>query len=289
MNDLLRERAPISEEAWREIDAEATRTLKTLLAARRLVDFKGPLGWSTAAIGTGRTEKLSPPLQEGVASRLRLSQPLIEIRVPFELSREELEAVGRGASDADLDPVRNAARAAAIAEDRAIFQGYAAAQVEGISAASAQQALAIPADYEAYPDVVAEATHRLRSEGVSGPYGIALGPRCYTGLTRSTQRGYPIINHVRAIVDGPIVWAPAADGAIVMSLRGGDFELTVGQDFSIGYLDHTGSSVLLYVQETFTFRVLSPQAAVPLTYPAQESGRKDNRTPQTHSGNAVPS
>ena len=269
MNDLLRQHAPISAQAWSEIDAEATRTLKTLLAARRLVDFNGPLGWEAAAIPTGRTQKLSASLQEGVASRRRESLPLIEIRVPFELSREELEAIGRGAKDADLDPVRNAARAAGIAEDRAIFQGYAAAGIEGILAASSHNELSIPEDYGAYPDVVAEATHRLRSAGVSGPYGIALGPRCYTGLTRSTLRGYPIINHVRELVDGPIVWAPAADGAIVLSLRGGDFELTVGQDFSVGYLDHTGTSVLLYLQETFTFRVLSPHAAVPLTYPAR--------------------
>ena len=269
MNDLLRQHAPISAQAWSEIDAEATRTLKTLLAARRLVDFNGPLGWEAAAIPTGRTQKLSASLQEGVASRRRESLPLIEIRVPFELSREELEAIGRGAKDADLDPVRNAARAAGIAEDRAIFQGYAAAGIEGILAASSHNELSIPEDYGAYPDVVAEATHRLRSAGVSGPYGIALGPRCYTGLTRSTLRGYPIINHVRELVDGPIVWAPAADGAIVLSLRGGDFELTVGQDFSVGYLDHTGTSVLLYLQETFTFRVLSPEAAVPLTYPAK--------------------
>jgi uncharacterized linocin/CFP29 family protein len=271
MNELLREHAPIAEEAWREIDAEAARTLKTLLAARRLVDFEGPLGWTAAAVPTGRTEKLSPPLQEGVVTRLRRTLPLIELRVPFEIAREELEAIGRGARDVNLDPVRNAARAAAIAEDRAIFRGYAAAEIEGIFEASTSLSLAIPADYEAYPDVVAEATHRLRSEGVSGPYGIALGPRCYTGLTRSTTRGYPVINHVRQLLDGPIVWAPAADGAVVISLRGGDFELTVGQDWSVGYLDHTGSSVLLYLQETFTFRVLTPEAAVPLTYPAAEA------------------
>jgi uncharacterized linocin/CFP29 family protein len=270
-NDLLREHAPISAAAWAEIDAEAARALKTLLAARRLVDFKGPLGWETASVSTGRTEKLSAPLQDGVTSRRRLSLPLIEIRIPFEVSREELDAIGRGASDPDLDSVRNAARAAAIAEDRAIFQGYRAGGIEGIFAASSEQGLAIPADYQAYPDIVAEATHRLRSEGVNGPYGIALGPRCYTGLTRSTLRGYPIINHVRELVDGPIVWAPAADGAVVLSLRGGDFELVVGQDFSIGYLDHTSASVLLYLQESFTFRVLSPEAAVPLTYPAQSS------------------
>ncbi len=273
MNDLLRPLAPISAEAWKEIDAEASRTLKVLLAARQLVDFNGPLGWDTAAISLGRAEKLSPPIQEGVASRVRLVQPMVEIRVPFEVQREELEAVARGAKDPDLDSVRNAARAAAVAEDRAIFQGYDAARIDGIFRASAPQSLTIPDSFEAYPDIVAEATHRLRSEGVNGPYGIALGPRCYTGLTRSTSRGYPVIDHVRELLDGPIVWAPAADGAVVMSLRGGDFELSVGQDFSIGYLDHTSTSVLLYLQESFTFRVLSPEAAVPLTYAKAANGK----------------
>jgi len=269
MNSLLREQAPIPASAWKEIDAQATSTLKTLLAARRLVDFNGPLGWKAAAIPTGRTQKLSESLQDGIVTRVRLAQPLIEIRIPFELSREEIDAIGRGASDADLDPVRNAARAAAIAEDRAIFQGYKAGSIEGIFPAAKERALTIPDAYENYPDIVAEATHRLRSEGVDGPYGLALGPRCYTGVTRTTDRGYPVINHLRQLVDGPIVWAPAADGAVVLSLRGGDFELSVGQDFAIGYLDHTSTSVLLYIQETFTFRVLSPEAAVPLVYAKQ--------------------
>lgn len=268
MNELLRDHAPISTAAWKEIDAEATRTLKTLLAARRLVDFTGPLGWNCSSVSTGRTRTLSPSLQDGVVSKLRLSLPLIEIRIPFEVDREELDAIGRGDTNPDLDSVRNAARAAAIAEDRAIFQGYSAGGIDGIFPAAGAHGLTIPDDFGAYPDVVAEATHRLRSEGVSGPYGIALGPRCYTGLTRSTLRGYPIINHVRELVDGPIVWAPAVDGAVVMSLRGGDFELIIGQDFSVGYLDHTSTSVLLYLQQSFTFRVLSPEAAVPLTYAA---------------------
>src|SRR5687767_12512604 len=120
MNHLHREQAPISASGWAAIDAEAARTLKTLLAARRLIDFKGPLGWDATALPTGRTEKLATSLQDGVVSRLRLTQPLVEIRIPFEISREELDAIGRGAEDADLNPVRNAARAAAIAEDRAV-------------------------------------------------------------------------------------------------------------------------------------------------------------------------
>ncbi|PZN33890.1 MAG: bacteriocin [Proteobacteria bacterium] len=270
MNDLLREQAPVTTAAWKEIDEEARRALKTLLAGRKLVDFVGPLGWSASAVVLGRLQALSPPPEEGVTLSARQTLPLIEMRVPFELSRAELDAIDRGARDADLDPVRNAARAAAIAEDRAIFRGYGPGSIIGMFDASRAAALDIPDDYEAYPDVFAEATDRLRREGVGGPYGIALGPRCYTGLTRSTQRGYPIINHVRRLVDGPIVWAPAADGAVVMSLRGGDFELTVGRDFSIGYLDHTRSTVQLYLEESFTFRVLSPEAAVPLTYRSEQ-------------------
>ena len=159
MNDLLREHAPISTQAWSEIDAEATRTLKTLLAARRLVDFEGPLGWAAASVPTGRVDKLSPPLQEGAVTRLRDSLPLMELRVPFEISRDELDAIGRGASDADLDPVRNAARAAGIAEDRAVFQGYRPAGIVGMFEASASQSLSIPEDYADYPNVVALTHH----------------------------------------------------------------------------------------------------------------------------------
>lgn len=268
MNDLLRDKAPVTAEGWAQIDDEARRTLKVVLAARRLVDFKGPLGWEASAISLGRTRRLGPALQEGVISGVRQVQPLVEVRAPFTVSREELAAIGRGASDPDLNPVRNAARAAGVAEDRAIFQGYEPAGIEGIFQASARQQLIIPDKFEAYPEVVAEAIYRLRSEGVSGPYGIALGPRCYAGLTRSTSRGYPVIDHVRQLVDGPIVSAPAANGAVVVSLRGGDFELTVGQDFSVGYLDHDADSVQLYLQESFTFRVIAPEAAVPLVYPA---------------------
>ncbi len=273
MNNLFRELAPVSSEAWAQIDDEAKRTLKLMLAARRLVDFKGPLGWDVSSLSDGRVEELPSQVEKGVEGRLRKVQPLVELRVPFELSRQELEAIGRGAQDPKLDPVRYAARAAAIAEDRAIFLGYAQAHIAGIAEESSSSNLTLSEDYEAYPQVVAEATNKQRGAGVGGPYAIALGPRCFAGLTRTTKGGYPVMEHVRRLLDGPIVWAPAADGAIVMSLRGGDFELTVGQDFSIGYLDHTAMAVRLYLQESFTFRVLAPEAAVPLRYPSAAAGR----------------
>lgn len=266
MNDLLRDLAPVSAEAWKEIEDEARRALKATLAARKLVDFDGPRGWEASAVSLGRSQRLKDSPRKGVEARLRRVQPLLELRIPFELSREELEAVGRGADDPDLDPVREAAQQIALAEDKAVFHGYGAAGIHGIVEAAAEGSCAISEDYSAYIGVVAEALHQLRSAGVDGPYGIALGPRCYTGLHKTLVGGYPAIEHVRQLLDGPIISAPAVDGAVVVSLRGGDFELTVGQDFSIGYLDHNAERVRLYLQESFTFRVLAPEAAVPLRY-----------------------
>jgi uncharacterized linocin/CFP29 family protein len=268
MNDLLRSLAPVSDAAWSAIEEEAKRTLQLTLAARKLVDFRGPLGWDASAVSNGRARPLGAGPEPGVEARVREVQALVELRVPFELTREELEAVGRGATDPDLTAVRQAARSAGLAEDRAVFHGYGAGGIAGIAQAAEAETLSIPSDYESYPGIVADAVNLLRTTGVNGPYAIALGPRCHTGLTKTTKGGYPVIEHVRRLLDGPIVWAPGVNGAVVLTMRGGDFELTVGQDFSVGYLSHTPSSVRLYLQESFTFHVLAPEAAVPLAYAA---------------------
>jgi uncharacterized linocin/CFP29 family protein len=275
MNNLFRELAPIPAPAWQEIEKEAKRTLKTMLAARRIVDFVDPQGFATSAVGTGRTVPISAPPIGGVEAHLRQVQPLVEIRAPFELARSEIEAIDRGAKDPNLDAVIAAARKIAIAEDTAIFHGYPAASIRGICEAQAGAALSIGDDYEAYPTVVASALNKLRDTGVDGPYALALSERCYTGLTETAKAGYPILERVRRIVEGPIVWAPGLKGAVVVSLRGGDFELVVGRDFSIGYLDHDAKRVRLYIEESFTFRLLSPQAAVPLAY--KGDGRRSRK------------
>ena len=268
MNHLLRELAPISTAGWQEIEKEATRTLKTTLAARRLVDFVGPQGWSSSAVGTGRSEAIAAPGEGHVRARLRKVLPLVELRIPFEMSIGDLDDVERGAKDPDTDAVIAAARAIAIAEDRAVFHGFPAAGIRGICEAQAKEGLPIGDDYELFPEVVTTALNRLRDEGVDGPYAIALGEECYKGLTETTHGGYPVLDHIRHLVDGPLVWAPGLDGSLVLSMRGDDFQLTVGQDFSIGYLGHDNDKVRLYIEESFTFWRLSPQAAIPLVHRA---------------------
>jgi uncharacterized linocin/CFP29 family protein len=267
MNHLLRELAPLTGGEWKAIDEEARRTLKINLAARRLVDFCGPLGWQASSINLGRVEDVGTEIRSGVEVRRRRVRPLIELRAPFELSRAELDIISRGGGDSDLRPVTEAARTIAIAENQAVFNGFEPGRITGILEATLESALTLTDDYVRYPEVVAEALGKLRNLGVDGPYGIALGPRCYIGLTETTTGGgYRVYDHVKRLLNGPLVWTPGIDGAIVISMRGGDFELTVGEDFSIGYLSHTASTVRLYLQESLTFRVLTAEAAVALRY-----------------------
>lgn len=268
MDDLHRKLAPISKEAWAAIDEEAKQHLTVSLGGRRIADFNGPLGWTFSAVELGQVQGIEAPPEPGVSAALRRIQPLVELRASFELSRRELEAIARGSKNPDLDEVRAAARAIALAEDRAIFHGYAPAFITGLFEASRANALTLTRDYQRYPLVVSEAMARLHANGVGGPYALALGPDCYKGLTgTATSGGYPVFEHVQRLINGPVFWAPGVKGALLASLRGGDFELTVGRDLSIGYEEHTSSAVRLYLQESMTFRVLSPEAAVPLVYP----------------------
>jgi len=267
MDDLLRKLAPISKDAWTAIDDEAKKHLTVSLGGRRIVDFDGPRGWSFSAVDLGQVQPIEAPPESGVSAALRRVLPLVELRAPFELSRRELESIARGSKSPDLEPVRAAARSIALAEDRAIFYGYPAAGITGLFEASAENTLALTRDYQKYPLVVSEGLAILHANGVGGPYALALGPDCYKGLTgTATSGGYPVLEHVQRLINGSVFWAPGVRGALIASLRGGDFELVVGRDLSIGYEEHSSSVVRLYLQESITFRVLSPEAAVPLVY-----------------------
>jgi uncharacterized linocin/CFP29 family protein len=265
MNDLRRELAPVTEQAWKEIEFEAQRTLKTHLAARKLVDFSGPLGWEVSAVSLGRTRAASETSDTAVEVRRRLVRPLTELRSVFTLSREELDNVSRGSRDSDLKPLIEAARRIALAEDRLAFYGNGEAGSEGIVSASPHATISTGRGCCDFPRLVAEAMETLREAGVAGPYALALDPKSYTELARTVgEVGYPVMKHVAQLLDGPIVWAPALEHGLVLSMRGDDFELTVGRDISIGYLDHDRQNVQLYLEESLAFRVLTPEAAVRL-------------------------
>jgi uncharacterized linocin/CFP29 family protein len=261
MNNLHRELAPISDGAWDQIEEEAQRTLKRYLAGRRVVDVKGPGGSMLSAVGTGHLSNLEAP-GAGIIARQRFVKPLVELRVPFQLARQQIDDVERGANDSDWQPLKDAAKRIAFTEDRAIFEGYAAGGIEGVRQGTSNKVAALPGDPSHYPDAVAEALSQLRLAGVNGPYAVVMGADAYTALSEASDHGYPVIQHIQRLVNDEIIFAPAITGAFVLTTRGGDFELHLGQDVSIGYLSHDDKNVTLYLQETLTFLLLTAEAAV---------------------------
>jgi uncharacterized linocin/CFP29 family protein len=263
MNNLHRELAPISEAAWAQIEDEASRTLKRYLAARRVVDVAEAGGTALAAIGTGHLRDVAAP-DVGIMARQRAVKPLVELRVPFELDRQTIDDVERGSNDSDWQPLKDAAERIAVAEDRAIFDGYAAADIQGIRQGSSNPVLTLPGNVLDYPGAIAQALTQLRLVGVNGPYSVVLGVDAYNALSAADDHGYPVLQHIKLLLNEEIIWAPAITGAVVLTTRGGDFDLRIGQDISIGYLGHSDTVVRLYLQESFTFLMLTTEASVAL-------------------------
>jgi len=263
MNNLHRELAPISDAAWASIEEEARRTFQQHVAARRVVDLTGPEGQGLASVGTGHLSDIDPPA-DGVIARLRTAQALVQLRVPFTVSRQDVDDVERGAQDSDWQPVKEAARDIAFAEDRAILEGYPAAGITGVRKSSSNPVLTLPAEAIEFPAVISQAVSALRLAGVSGPYSLLLSAAAYTAVSETSDHGYPIREHLARVVDGEIIWAPAIEGAFLLTARGGDFELHLGEDLSIGYQSHDSEYVQLYFQESLTFLAYTAEASVAL-------------------------
>ncbi|GAA3170349.1 MULTISPECIES: family 1 encapsulin nanocompartment shell protein [Streptomyces] len=264
--NLHRELAPITPQAWAEIEEEARRTFRRHVAGRRVVDVPDPGGPRLAAVGTGHTTGIEPPAP-GVTARLREARPLVELRSSFTVTRAAVDDVERGSQDSDWQPVKDAARALALAEDHAVFDGYPAAGVDGLRARSSNPVLRLPAEARDYPDAVSGALTALRLAGVGGPYALLLGADAYTAVSETSDHGYPIAAHLARILDGKPIWAPAVNGAFVLSTRGGDFALRLGRDVAIGYTAHDAHGIELYLEETLTFLTYTDEAVVVLEAP----------------------
>ncbi|MGA8747077.1 MAG: family 1 encapsulin nanocompartment shell protein [Solirubrobacterales bacterium] len=266
MNHLLRSLAPITDSAWELLDKEARGRLSGALAARRLVDFSGPHGWEHSATNLGRASGVKSAPAKGITGSQRQVLALIEVRAGFSVEREELRSHDRGAVDVDLGELDDAAHRMAIAENTAVFHGWPAAGISGITEVAPGKPISLGKSAEAYPRAVAGAVERLLQRGIGGPYGLALGPEEYTRVSETAEHGgYPLLDHLAKVLSGPIVWAPGVSGAVVVSLRGGDFLFECGQDLSIGYERHDEGIIRLYLEESFAFVVATPEAAVALS------------------------
>jgi uncharacterized linocin/CFP29 family protein len=264
MIDILkRSLAPISGEAWKYIDETALMVVKANLSARRLIGLDGPHGWGLGAVNLGRLGIGADHKRNGVSWGLREVLPLVEVRVPFKLDIMELDSVSRGSKDADVDSLEKAAAEIAAFEETAVYKGFPEGGIKGILEVSPHAQVKLPGNFEDFPKALAEAIKTLRKADVDGPFAVVLGTRSYHELIGAAE-GYPTFRMVQQMVEGGIHRSPALEGGLVISLRGGDFELTLGQDISIGYAFYNQKTVELYFTESFTSRIFKPEAAIGL-------------------------
>ncbi len=266
MSDFLkRSLAPVADAAWKMIDDEAARILKGNLSGRALVNFVGPKGMAESAVALGRVKPVAAEKVKGVAWGLRQVLPLAEIRVPFALSVSDLDQVVRGGVTPDLSSVVEAAQRAALFEEKAIYFGLAEGGSAGLLSDSTNKPVAFPKEASAFAATVEAAVLALQQKGIAGPYHLVLGRKPYQALAVGDGHGYPLTKRVGLLLEGGAIrWSPALEGGALLSGRGNDYELTVGQDYAVGYAGTEGDRLDLYLLATFAFRVLEPAAAVEL-------------------------
>lgn len=261
MNSLMTELSPIPDVAWSKIQKDTHDALREHLIGRRVVDFDGPHGLTRGAVNLGTLE--AADLGGGLTGGLRAVQPLFEVRVPFTLSRRAVDDAARGAPEFDTGPAVDAARKLAELEDRAVLLGLPAARIRGLVQASPYPQLSLGQDPLKYADVITNALIQLDDAAVSGPYALLLGSGAYRRLA-GVSTSYPPMQQLSKLLGGPILHSRVLEGGLLLSLRGDDFRLTVGQDAAIGYTQHDAERIDLYLVETFTFLVVAPEAVVAL-------------------------
>jgi len=262
MDLFKRQLAPLSSEAWEEINDRAKQVLKSYLSARKVVNVVGPKGWEYSFLPEGRIELLESEGDIGVG--LRRAKPLIESRIPFKLVRWQMDDIERGAKDADLTTLEEAVRKIALFEENVIYNGYKKGTVEGLVESSENDVIPLGSKPNEIIEALSKAVQVLNDNFVEGPFVLVVDPKTMATLN-SHVSGYPLVKRIEAFLGNEIIVSRVLKDALLLPKDHDDLEMVIGGDFEIGYQSHTDDDVELFITESFTFRVLDPAIIVRLS------------------------
>lgn len=261
MNILKKAIAPITDAGWAEIKDRTKKIFELYLTARNFVDIDGPNGLQQGGISTGRLLLPENHSDKGINYGIREILPMIEVRCPFELDLWELDNIERGARDVDLEPLEKAAREICLFEEKAIYQGFEPAGIKGLRGAAEKEQVNLPQSTNEFLKEIGNQVLGLKRKAVEGPYSLVITEEEWVNLINLSQ-GYPVQLQLKEILGGPALINHTNHHSFLVSNRGGDYELVLGQDISIGYDGHNSKNIKLYFTSSFTFRVLSPEAVI---------------------------
>lgn len=263
MNILKREEAPISKEAWREIDESARDVLVNTLRARRALKINGPKGWDFPAVAEGRLDIIEEDRDDTEVSKVCTGTykvaPLLEARINFNLNRFELDNIDRGAKDADLDKLEEACEKIALFEDNVLFNGYKD-QIVGLSQGAGHK-YQLGRDANEILKNIGQGLRDLKNSYVSGDFDLIVSEEAYDLLNRVVDGAY-LLDIVRKKLGGEVIESKASNGAILLAHKHDDYEFTLGHDLSIGYHQADPQNVGLFISESFTLRILDENKIV---------------------------
>lgn len=261
MDILKREIAPISKDAWREIDNKAKDVIENILSARRVLKLNGPKGWNYTAVPEGRLIDLDKADKNSeIGTGIYKLKNLIEARVSFELNRWELDNVERGAKDIDLDALEKACEDLAMFEENAIYNGYKKGNIQGLTDAAFHK-IKFGKDGNEILKSISQGKYALLNSYIEGPYDLVVSTEVYDRLN-TVYEGAHLMELAQKIIEGEIIRSKAVNGAILIPHRDKDIEFTVGQDFAIGFEGISNKTVRLFITESFTLRVLEEKKIV---------------------------
>lgn len=258
MDMFKRELAPLSAQAWSEIEARAKEVLLSRLTARKVVDVDGPKGIDFTVISEGRLTLVD---DGEVKAGTYTAKPLTEARIRFSLNKWELDNLARGAKDIDFDNLDTALEKLALFEENAVYNGYAKGGIKGLKESSAHKALTLGTEPNEILTSIAEGVLLLKKGFIHGPYTLVVGKPTWLLLSRDSY-GKSLLDRIEKMLGSKVVLANSLEGALLVPYDNENLELTIGQDFALGYETHDTKEVTLFATESFTFRVLEPKAIV---------------------------
>ncbi len=252
--------------AWASISAQATRSLKAILSARKVIDVNGPMGPDFPGVPEGRLDYPDDQPGNNLNYGIHKVHHLVETRIPFELNIEEMDNAVRGAKDLDLATLEEAARNIALFEESVVYHGLSDANILGLRQCQDKECLTIGSTPEQLLEAIAEGLTVFAGRSVEGPFSLVVGPKLWSRMSAHFQ-GYPVKMQAENILGGQVLLSPYlsddfANEAYMISQRGGDFEIILGNDLAIGYERHDMTSVQLYFTESFTFRILDAAGVI---------------------------
>lgn len=255
---LYRELAPISKEAWKEIDGRAEEVLKSYLSARKVVKVIGPKGLDYNVLTEGRLTNIETTgdVSYGVYQVL----PLIESRIEFEMGRWELDNISRGAKDIDYEPLDRAIRSIALFEENAVYNGMENTIIKGLSQ-YAKSTIPFGNDPTSIMEAITLGLIQLKKSFAQKPYTLVVNEESFKRIL-SKETAYPLDERIEKLIGGKIVFSHVIDGAYLLPFNHNDLELTIGRDFSIGFQGNTLEKIRFFATESFTFRVLNPDLII---------------------------